>query len=120
MSNKVFIVAEISANHGHDINIVKETIKVAKECGADAVKIQTYTPDTLTLNCNNEYFQIKEGTIWDGKILYDLYKEAYTPWEWHKEIFNYAKRLDICLFSTPFDKTAVDLLESLGNPICFF
>ncbi|QQS88009.1 pseudaminic acid synthase [Fusobacterium canifelinum] len=117
MDNKVFIVAEISANHGHDINIVKETIKVAKECGADAVKIQTYTPDTLTLNCNNKYFQIKEGTIWDGKILYDLYKEAYTPWEWHKELFDYAKKLDICLFSTPFDKTAVDLLESLENPI---
>ena len=117
MKRKVFIVAEISANHGHDINIVKETIKVAKECGADAVKIQTYTPDTLTLNCNNEYFQIKDGTIWDGKILYNLYKEAYTPWEWHKEIFDYAKELNICLFSTPFDKTAVDLLESLGNPI---
>ncbi|MBR8734771.1 Pseudaminic acid synthase [Fusobacterium necrophorum] len=117
MNNKVFIVAEISANHGHDINIVKETMKKAKECGADAVKIQTYTPDTLTLNCDNEYFQINTGTIWDGTTLYELYKEAYTPWEWHRELFDYAKELNICLFSTPFDKTAVDLLEELENPI---
>lgn len=117
MKRKTFIVAEISANHGHNIDIVKQTMKAAKECGANAVKIQTYTPDTITLNCNNEYFQIKEGTIWDGRVLYDLYKEAYTPWEWHKELFDYAKELNIYLFSTPFDKTAVDLLESLENPI---
>ena len=84
------IVAEISANHGHDINIVKETIKKAKEIGCDAVKIQTYTPDTITLDCDNEFFQINTGTIWDGTTLHKLYEEAYLPWEWHKELFEYA------------------------------
>ena len=82
--------------------------KDAKEAGADAVKIQTYTADTLTLDCDNEYFQIKQGTLWDGTTLYKLYKQAYTPWEWHKELFDYAKEIGIPLFSTPFDKTAVD------------
>lgn len=116
ISKKVFIVAELSANHGHDINIAKETIKAAKEAGADAIKFQTYTADTITIDCNNDYFRIKSGTIWDGRTLYDLYKEAYTPWEWHEELIEYAKELDIICFSTPFDKTAVDFLESLEVP----
>jgi len=117
MKNKVFIIAELSANHGHSIDVVKKSIELAKESGADAIKIQTYTPDTITLNCDNEYFQINNGTIWDGTTLYKLYQEAYTPWEWHKELFNYAKEIGIEIFSTPFDKTAVDLLEELETPI---
>lgn len=116
-ASSTFIIAEISANHGHDINIVKEMIKEAKEIGADAIKMQTYTPDTITIDCNNEYFQIEKGTLWDGRTLYDLYKEAYMPWEWHEELFNYAKELDIICFSTPFDFTAVDLLEKLDVPV---
>ena len=115
--SKTFIIAELSANHNHKKEIVLESIKAAKEAGADAVKIQTYTADTLTLNCDNEYFQIKQGTLWDGTTLYKLYQQAYTPWEWHQELFDYAKSLDIPLFSTPFDKSAVDFLESLNNPI---
>lgn len=114
---KAFIIAEISANHGHDINIAKQTILQAKMVGADAVKIQTYTPDTLTIDCKNEYFQLNSGTIWDGISLYDLYKQAYTPWEWHKELFAFAREHGVILFSTPFDKSAVDLLEECGNPI---
>lgn len=114
---KAFIVAEVSANHGNDINIVKQTILKAKEIGCDAVKLQTYTPDTMTLDCDNEYFQINNGTIWDGTTLYELYKKAYTPWEWHEELFAFAENAGIILFSTPFDKTAVDLLEKCGNPI---
>lgn len=117
MNNKVLIVAEISANHGHDIEIVKRSILKAKEIGCDAVKIQTYTPDTITLDCDNEYFQLNTGTIWDGTTLYKLYSEAYMPWEWHEELYNYAKSIDFTLFSTPFDKTAVDMLEKCGNPI---
>lgn len=114
MRNRIEIIAEISANHGHDINIAKQTIKVAKEAGADAVKIQTYTADTLTIDCDNEFFRIAHGTIWDGVTLYKLYQEAYTPWEWHKELFCYAKEIGIEIFSTPFDNTAVDLLEKLN------
>lgn len=117
MSGRTFIIAELSANHGHSIEIAKESIRMAKECGADAVKIQTYTADTLTLDCDNRYFQIDTGTIWDGTTLYKLYQEAYTPWEWHKELFDYAKEIGIEIFSTPFDKTAVDLLEELETPI---
>ncbi len=113
----VFIIAELSANHNHKKEIALESIKAAKEAGADAVKIQTYTADTLTLDCDNEFFQIKQGTFWDGTTLYKLYQKAYTPWEWHKELFDYAKELGILLFSTPFDKSAVDFLEKLNNPI---
>lgn len=116
-NQKTFIIAELSANHGHDINIAKQTIKAAKEAGANAIKIQTYTPDTLTINCNNDYFRLNNGTIWDGKTLYQLYSEAYTPWEWHSELANYASELDIVFFSTPFDKTAVDLLEEINVPV---
>ncbi|MDU5079761.1 pseudaminic acid synthase [uncultured Tissierella sp.] len=115
-NSKVYIVGEISANHGHDVQIAKDTIKAIKESGADAVKIQTYTADTITMDCDNEYFQIKQGTVWDGITLYKLYQEAYTPWEWHKELFDYAKEVGITIFSSPFDRTAVDLLESLSTP----
>jgi len=111
-----FIIAEISANHNHDIEIAKKMIREAKKAGADSVKLQTYTPDTMTLDCDNDYFQIKQGTIWDGKSLYKLYEEAYTPWEWHKELMDVAKEEDIICFSTPFDKMAVDFLEELNVP----
>jgi len=113
--NKTFIIAELSANHGHDINVAKETIKAAKRAGADAIKLQTYTADTLTIDCDNEYFIIKGG-LWDGRTLYDLYKEAYTPWEWHEELFKVAKEEGLICFSTPFDKTAVDFLEQFNPP----
>ena len=112
--NRPMLIAELSANHGHDISIAKRSILVAKDAGADAVKIQTYTADTMTIDCDNEYFQVKGGTLWDGRTLYDLYSEAYTPWEWHEELFDYAKEIGIELFSTPFDFSAVDLLESLN------
>ena len=114
--SKTFIVAELSANHGHKLEVALESVRAAKEAGADAVKIQTYTADTITLNCDADDFKVK-GTLWDGRTLYDLYQEAYTPWEWHEEIFRIARKEGITCFSTPFDKTAVDLLESLNNPI---
>lgn len=117
IEEKVFIIAELSANHGHDINIAKKTIKAAKDAGADAIKIQTYTADTLTIDCNNEYFKLDSGTIWDGRTLYDLYSEAYTPWEWQKELMEYANSIGLIFFSTPFDKTAVDFLEELDVPV---
>jgi pseudaminic acid synthase len=110
-----FIIAELSANHGGKIEIAKESIKVAKEIGANAIKLQTYTADTLTLDSNRDDFIIKGGTLWDGKKLYDLYKEAYLPWEWHKELFEYAREIGIDIFSSPFDKSAVDFLEQF-NP----
>ncbi len=116
-NGKIFIIAELSANHGHDINIAKETIKAAKDSGADAIKIQTYTADTLTIDCDNAYFKLNSGTIWDGKTLYDLYSEAYMPWEWQKELMEYANDIGLIFFSTPFDKTAVDFLEGLNVPI---
>tara|TARA_B110000003_G_scaffold126842_1_gene128928 strand:- start:14288 stop:15304 length:1017 start_codon:yes stop_codon:yes gene_type:complete len=117
MEEKCFIIAELSANHGGDIEIAKETIRAAKRTGADAIKIQTYLPSTMTLNSDKEDFIVKGGTIWDGRNLYELYQEASLPWEWHKELFDLAKEENILCFSTPFDKTAVDFLESLDNPI---
>ncbi len=111
-----FIIAELSANHGHDINIAKKTIKAAKECGADAIKLQTYTADTITIDCDNKYFQINQGTLWDGTTLYKLYQEAYTPWEWQKELKEYAESLGLVCFSTPFDKSSVNFLEDLEVP----
>lgn len=111
----IFIIAELSANHGGKIEIAKETIKAAKDIGANAIKLQTYTADTLTLDCDSEDFVIKGGTLWDDRKLYDLYKEAYLPWEWHKELFDYARSIDIDIFSSPFDKSAVDFLEQF-NP----
>jgi pseudaminic acid synthase len=117
MKKGTFIIAELSANHNGDIAVALETIRAAKRTGADAVKIQTYTADTLTINCKNDYFKINHGTAWDGEYLYDLYKRAYTPWEWHAEIFRVAKEEGILCFSSPFDNTAVDLLEELEAPI---
>ena len=114
LDEKIFIIAELSANHGNDIEIAKKTIKAAKDAGADAIKIQTYTADTLTIDCDNEYFTLDSGTIWDGRTLYDLYSEAYTPWEWQRELMEYAQELGLIFFSTPFDKSAVDFLEDLG------
>lgn len=110
-----YIIAELSANHNGDINVALQTIKMAKDMGADAVKIQTYTADTMTIDCELDDFQIKGG-LWDGYNLYQLYHEAHTPFEWHAQLFNYAKELNITLFSSPFDETAVDLLESLNAP----
>lgn len=114
---ETYIIAELSANHGHSLENALETVRAAAKCGADAIKVQTYTADTITLDCDNEYFRISQGTIWDGTTLYKLYKEAYTPWEWHKPIQDEAKRLGIDFFSTPFDASAVDLLEQLNVPI---
>ena len=117
MSGKVFIVAEMSANHNGSKEIALETVRAAKRAGADAIKIQTYTADTITLDSDKPDFQIKQGTLWDGQTMHQLYQKAYTPWEWHKEIFDEAKKLGLVCFSTPFDNSAVDLLESLENPI---
>lgn len=112
---KPFIIAEISANHGGSIKRAKETILAAKKSGADAVKLQTYTPDTMTIDSKKEDFLIKDG-LWKGYNLYQLYKEAYTPFEWHKELFKFANKHGVLLFSTPFDESAVDLLEELNVP----
>lgn len=114
--DRTFIIAELSANHNGSLEKAKETIKAAKESGADAIKIQTYTADTLTIDCKKEDFKISGGTLWDEKTLYELYKEAYTPWEWHAELFETAKNEGLICFSSPFDKTAVDFLEELNTP----
>ena len=116
-TNNVFIIAELSANHGHSLDTTLATVKAAKECGADAIKIQTYTADTITLDSDKEWFCIKQGTIWDGTTLHRLYKEAFTPWEWHHAIQEEANRQGLVFFSTPFDRTAADFLESLSVPI---
>jgi pseudaminic acid synthase len=110
-----YIIAEISANHNGSIERAFECIKAAKNAGANAVKIQTYTPDTMTIDCDKEEFRITGG-LWDGYKLYDLYNEAQTPYEWHRPLFDYAKEIGITIFSTPFDETAVDLLEELHCP----
>ena len=109
-----FIIAELSANHNQDYNIAKKTIKAAKEAGANAIKLQTYTADTMTLDCNNKYFQVNHGTIWDGETLYKLYKKAYTPWDWQIKLKKYAEKMGLICFSTPFDKSSVDFLEELN------
>lgn len=111
-----FIIAEMSANHQQDFNKAVEIIKAAKASGADAIKLQTYTPDTITLDCDNEYFQIKQGTIWDGTTLHKLYQEAYTPWEWQPELKKISEDMGLICFSSPFDKTAVDFLEDMDVP----
>lgn len=112
----VFIIAELSANHNGSLETAIETIKAAKRAGADAIKFQTYTADTLTLDVKNDDFKIKGGTLWDDQYLYDLYKEAYTPWDWHRQLFDVAKEEGLVCFSSPFDKTAVDFLEKLDVP----
>ena len=110
-----YIIAEMSANHNHSLDEALRLIKLAKESGADAIKLQTYTPDTITIDCRNEHFLIKD-TIWEGKNLYDLYGEAYTPWEWHPRLFDEAHSLGLDCFSTPFDPSSVDFLEELNPP----
>jgi pseudaminic acid synthase len=115
-NNNVFIIAELSANHGGKLETALETVRAAKRTGADAIKLQTYTADTITLDSDKEDFVIR-GTIWENKRLYDLYKEAYLPWEWHAEIFRVAKEEGLVCFSSPFDNTAVDFLEELNCPI---
>ena len=115
MKKTPFFVAEISANHNGSLHHAKKLIKIAKKYGADAVKLQTYTPGTLTIKSNKPDFMIRGG-LWNGKTLWDLYKKAQTPFEWHKELFDYAKKIKITCFSTPFDESAVDLLENLNCP----
>ena len=111
--NPAYIIAEMSANHGGNMQTAKKIIKAAKDSGADCIKIQTYTADTMTIDSDNEYFQI-HGGLWDGYKLYDLYEDAYTPWEWQKELKDYADEIGMDFLSTPFDKTSVDFLESIG------
>lgn len=110
-----YIIAELSANHNGKLETALKIIEEAKKSGADAVKLQTYTADTITLNSDADEFRIKGG-LWDGRTLYDLYQEAHMPWDWHKPLFDHARKLDITIFSSPFDNTAVDLLEDLNAP----
>lgn len=114
-TSKVFIIAELSANHNGNIETAIETIRAAKRAGADCIKLQTYTADTITIDSEMKDFLIKD-TIWKGRKLYELYKEAYTPWEWHKKLMDVAKEEELICFSSPFDKSAVDFLESLNTP----
>jgi len=114
-NHPVYIIAEMSANHGQSYDEAVRIIQAAKEAGADAIKLQTYTADTMTIDCDNEYFRIK-GTIWEGRNLYDLYQEAYTPWEWQPKLKQIANDFGMDLFSTPFDNTAVDFLEKMDVP----
>lgn len=113
---RTFIIAELSANHNQNFELAVETIKAAKRVGADAIKFQTYTADTITINSSKDSFIIKDG-LWKGQKLYDLYKDAYTPWEWHADLYRIAKEEGLVCFSSPFDNTAIDFLETIGNPI---
>lgn len=116
-SSPVFIIAELSGNHNQNFDIAAKTLEAMKKAGADAVKLQTYTADTLTIDSKNKYFQIRQGKgLWDGKTLYGLYQEAYTPWEWHAKLKKIAQKLELIFFSTPFDFTAVDFLEKMNVP----
>ena len=110
-----YVITEMSANHNGDVNNAYKIVDMAKASGADAVKLQTYLPDTITMDMNTPEFMI-EGGLWDGKSLYELYSGAFMPWKWHKPLFDYAKKVDITIFSSPFDDTAVDLLEDLNTP----
>lgn len=111
-----FIIAELSANHRGSLETAIQTIRAAKQAGADAIKLQTYTPDTITLDIKNDYFKLSHGTIWDGQYLYELYQEAFTPWEWHEKLFQVARDEGLICFSSPFDFSAVDFLEKLNAP----
>lgn len=111
-----FIVAELSGNHNQDYKLAVKTIKAAKRAGADALKLQTYTADTITIDCDNKYFQIRHGTKWDGQTLHQLYEKAYTPWDWQPKLKKVAEKEGLILFSAPFDITAVDFLEKMGVP----
>ena len=113
-----YIIAEMSANHNGSLQNALDTINAVKEVGANAIKLQTYTANTMTLDCKKDDFLITQGTLWDGRYLYELYQEAYTPWEWHKELFEYAREIGIDIFSSPFDKSAVDFLEQF-NPSAY-
>jgi len=115
-SSKVFIIAELSANHNGSLQNALDSIKAAKRTGADAIKLQTFTADTITLDAKTDDFLLSQGTLWDGKYLHDLYKEGYTPWEWHAELFKAAADEGLICFSTPFDNSAVDFLETLNVP----
>ncbi len=112
--NKIYVIAEMSANHNGDYQKAVEIIHAAKEAGADAIKVQTYTPDTITLNCRNDYFRVKGGMIWDGQYLCDLYAQAMTPWEWQPKLKELADKIGLDFFSTPFDDSAVDFLEEMN------
>ena len=117
LENKPFIIAELSANHNQSIETAMKLVKMAYQAGADAIKLQTYTADTMTFNIDSDEFRvIDQSSPWNGKHMYDLYNEASTPWEWHEEIFNYAKKLNLLAFSSPFDDSAVDFLEGLDVP----
>jgi pseudaminic acid synthase len=116
LAGKTFIIAELSANHNGSLETAVATIRAAKRAGADAIKLQTYTADTLTIDSKEPDFILKSGSIWDGRTFYDLYKEAYTPWEWHEELFNVAEEEGLICFSSPFDPTAVEFLEKLNVP----
>lgn len=115
-NSPTFIIAELSANHMNDFDIAVKTIEAMAEAGADAVKFQTFTPDTITIDCDNEYFQIKQGTVWDGQILHELYEDAYMPWDWQPKLKKIAQDLGLIVFSSPFDKTSVDFLEDMDVP----
>ncbi|MDR1340444.1 MAG: pseudaminic acid synthase [Prevotellaceae bacterium] len=117
MKEKTFIVAELSANHNGSKNTAMETVKAARRAGADAIKLQTYTADTITLDVRTKDFETEKGSLWENRYLYDLYQEACTPWEWHGELFEAARKEGLICFSTPFDKSAVDFLETLNNPV---
>lgn len=116
LSDRVFIIAEMSANHNHSFDIAKKTVYAAKEAGADAIKFQTYTADTLTLDCDRSCFQIKQGTLWDNTTLYKLYQQAYTPWEWQPKLKKLAEELGLICFSSPFDNSSADFLEQMEVP----
>ncbi len=115
-NHPTFIIAELSANHMNDFDVAVKTIEAMAESGADAVKFQTFTPDTITLDCDNEYFKIKQGTVWDGQVLHDLYEDAYMPWDWQQKLKKIAEKLGLIVFSSPFDKTSVDFLEDMDVP----
>lgn len=115
-NHPTFIIAELSANHMNDFDVAVKTIEAMAESGADAVKFQTFTPDTITLDCDNEYFKIKQGTVWDGQVLHDLYEDAYMPWDWQPKLKKIAEKLGLIVFSSPFDKTSVDFLEDMDVP----